>query len=416
MNKQNRVVAIQKAKIFPTNAQERFSFKNGNPQITFNIAPDTKLLDTKTLRLNFTLEILSNTGAEDAKITPNLQDVLQTGDAKACNLDARVAVNSVIDTLRLRSQDTNEVIEEVRSYSRLLASVIPSLSSFGSYQNWISNKNHAFARQDVEGIAVVSQIPVSLQLRSGLLNSGQPINLMSMGGMVCDIMLSPDSFCLFGGNASEFFYRLSDVNMTWNWLELSSPLSPSVSQFQYPAFNSYMNVVQSSDDQQSLLLALQSVRSVFSNSIPSSKLNNFAFNCLETPRLQNTADAGVTFTDASVKEYTHLRNNVKFNKAYSVDERQAVTDGVYESHKNREFLDCIQPFRNITATLQSPETQGVKSVDATNLNVPDTLYVGGIGCNFDPTASGAGVNFANAQYALSNQGLNVKNQQVQPVQ
>ena len=431
MSKSNRPVGIQKAKIFPTNAQTNFSFKNGNPQITFNIAPDNKLLDTKTLRLNFNLEIVQTA---NNNLRPNPQDILQSGATTACSMNSRVAVNSIIDTLRIRSQGSNEVIEEVRNYSRLLASVIPCLSSFGSYKNWISNKNNAYARSDVQSIACAVEIPVSLQLRSGLLNSGQPINTMASDGLVIDIMLSPDSFCLFGANASSFFYQISDVNMTWNWIEMSSPMLPNSEQFQYPAFNSYLNVVQSSDDQSSLLLALQSVRSVFSNSIPSKKINNFDFDSLETPRLQDEPTNN-NFTDKKVQEYTHLRNNVKFNKQYSVDERQAVQDDVYEAHKNREFLDCIQPFRNITSMLQSPATQGTKTITTGFLDVPDVdKYVGGVGVNFDTTASGSGVNFGNAQYALrlvselnntpnslftytlSNQGLNLKQAQVQVVQ
>jgi hypothetical protein len=431
MSKSNRPVGIQKAKIFPTNSQTNFSFKNGNPQITFNIAPNSNLLDTKTLRLNFNLEIVKTT---DTTMRPNPQNVLNNGDAKDCNMNSRVAVNSIIDTLRIRSQDTNEVIEEVRNYSRLLASVIPCLSSFGSYKNWISNKNNAYARNDVQAISVAVEVPVSLQLRSGLLNSGQPINTMASGGVVIDIMLSPDSFCLFGSNASEFFYQISDVNMTWNWIEMSSPMLPNQETFQYPAFNSYLNVVQSGDDQSSLMLALQSCRSIFSNSIPSKKINNFTFDSLETPRLQDEPTNN-NFTDRAVKEYTHLRNNVKFNKQYSVDERQAVQDSVYEAHKNREFLDCIQPFRNITSLLQSPATQGTKTIVDNNLDTPDVdAYIGGVGVNYDTTASGSGVNFQNAQYALrvvselnntpnslftyalSNQALNLKNAQVQVVQ
>jgi hypothetical protein len=430
MSQKNRAVGIQKAKIFPTNAQTNFSFKNGNPQITFNIAPDNKLLDTKTLRLNFNLEIVKTANND---IRPNPQDVLQTA-ATECSMNSRVAVNSIIDTLRIRSQGSNEVIEEVRNYSRLLASVIPCLSSFSSYKNWISNKNNAYGRADVQSIACAVEIPVSLQLRSGLLNSGQPINTMASDGLVVDIMLSPDSFCLFGANASDFFYQISGVNMTWNWIQMSSPMLPNSEQFQYPAFNSYLNVVQSSDDQSSLMLSLQSVRSVFSNSIPSKKINNFAFDSLETPRLQDEPTNN-NFTDKSVQEYTHLRNNVKFNKQYSVDERQAVQDSVYEAHKNREFLDCIQPFRNITSMLQSPATQGTKTIPTGFLDVPDVdAYVGGVGVNYDTTASGSGVNFANSQYALrlvselnntpnslftytlSNQALNLKQAQVQVVQ
>lgn len=434
MSNQNKPVSVEKAKVFPTNARTNYSFKNGNPQITFNIQGDNqRLLDPTTLRLNFTLRIQTSAG-----VRPNNQNTA-VGAPDACFIDNRVGVNSVIDVLRLRGQDSGEVIEEVRNYSRLLATVIPSMSSLSSYKNWVSNKHKAFAREDTQGLLCNGDMPCSISLRCGLFNSGQPLNLADLGGMVIDLMLAPDSFVLYDNNngttASTFSYQLSDVNLTYNWLVMERPFNPSNEMLQYPAFASFTNIVQSSDDQQALLLGLQSVRNTFSNSIPSASINNFAFNSLDTPRLQESNNAvNPTYTDKKVLEYTHMRNNVKFNKSYSVDERLTVADGTYEAHKNREFLDCIRPFRSIVSCLQSPATQGTKtSLPVGTQNIPQNKYVGGIGCNYDTTNSGAGVPFKDAQYALriasqlnntpntlftfslSNQGLAVKSQQVQPV-
>ena len=129
-----------------------------------------------------------------------------------------------------------------------------------------------------------------------------------------------------------------------------------------------------------------------------------------------------------------MRNNVKFPKKYDINERIPVVNNVYEAHLGREYLDCFKPFRKISSTLQSPETQGFKSVDTKEINVPDQKPVYGVGCNYDMLQIGMGSNFKDNMYSvrvqselqdstsntgftfsLSNQGLAVKKQNVQPV-
>lgn len=127
-----------------------------------------------------------------------------------------------------------------------------------------------------------------------------------------------------------------------------------------------------------------------------------------------------------------MRNNVKFPKKYDVRENIPVSNGAYEAHLGREYLDCFKPFRSYTSSLQSPETQGYKS--SNTVDEPDARYVGGVGNNYDMLGVGMGANFKDNMYALriqsllndstsntaftyslSNQGLAVRKQNVQPV-
>lgn len=425
-----KVVGIQKARLFPINSRSTYSFKNGNPTVNFEIAPDpTRLLDVNSLRMNFVLNVLDDATTRNTQ-TParvNNQDTAAApGGARACLLDERVGANAVVDVLRL-SNFKNEVIEEIRNYSRLLASSMPALTSFEAYKNWNSNKNLAFGKSTTEGLACNGPMACSLALRAGILNAGAPISTNDLDGLKISLQLAPDNFVLYGANASNCHYEISKVSLTYNWILLDSPDPVGSETLQYPSYSSFINIVQSSDDQQSLMMNLSSVRAAFTNFVKTSNLNNFAANSLETNRLQ---DANGLNKD--IKTYTHMRNNVKFPKKYDVRENIVVANAAYEAHLGREYLDCFKPFRTLSSSLQSPETQGYKTSNI--IDEPDTRYVGGLGNNYDMLGVGMGANFKDNMYALriqselddstsntaftyslSNQGLAVRKQNVQPV-
>ncbi len=424
-----KVVGIQKARLFPINSRSTYSFKNGNPTINFEVAPDpTRLLDVNSLRMNFVLNLLDDATTRNAQNPARVdnQNTTAGAGARACLIDERVGANTVIDVLRL-SNFKNEVIEEIRNYSRLLASSMPALTSFEAYKNWNSNKNLAFGKSTTEGLAVNGPMACSIALRAGILNAGAPISTNDLDGLKISLQLAPDNFVLYGANASDCHYEISKVSLTYNWILLDSPDPVSSETLQYPSYSSFINIVQSSDDQQSLMMNLSSVRAAFTNFVKTSHLNNFTHNSLETNRLQNAANA-----NQDIKTYTHMRNNVKFPKKYDVRENIVVTNGAYEAHLAREYLDCFKQFRTLSSSLQSPETQGFKTTNT--LDEPDTRYVGGIGNNYDMLGVGMGANFKDNMYALriqselsdstsntaftyslSNQGLAVRKQNVQPV-
>lgn len=436
MSKRNSIIGIQKSKIYPINSRggSGYTFKFGNPQIQFQVAPNANaLFDVKSLRLNFKLNILKNDNTNNP-VRVNNQGINSGTDQTSANivegqLNSRVGVHSVIDTLRIQNYG-NETIEEVKNYSRLLASTNSCLTSFPQYKNWNSIKSQAYARDDTESIANSGETAVSLQLRGGIFNDGMPINTADTNGLKITITLAPDNFVVKGD--SDVYYRLDDVTLTYNSLQLANPEMPSSEVLAYPTYNSFLNIIQSSDDQSSLLMNLSSVRSVFSNCIRSSQLNNYSADSLRTDRFKDSGG-----DDAKIISTVHLRNNVKLPRQYDLDEslaEQAVPQA-YEAFLQREFLDSIRPYNAIASTLQSPITQGNKTADFGDLNLPDGHFVGGVAsANYDMLNTGAGVEFQNSMYAmrikskladepqsvftfaLANSGLKVARQQVEPVQ
>ncbi len=425
MSKKNGIVGIQKNKIYPTNSRggSGYTFKFGNPQIQFQIAPNpNSLVDVKSLRLNFKFNVLQSTG-----VRVDNQKVNGAGAEVKGLLNSRVGVHSVIETLRIQNYG-NETIEEVKSYSRLLATTEPVLTSFAQYKNWNSIKSQAYARDDTEGIANSGESAVSLQLRGGIFNDGQPINTADTNGLKITIQLSPDNFVL--NSVANAYYRLDDVTLTYNSLVLASPDLPSSSVLAFPTYNTFLNIVQSSDDQTSLLMNLSSVRSVFSNAIRSSQINNSAVDSLRTDRFKQTNG-----DDADIISTVHMRNNVKQPRQYDVNEGIAVNANSYGAMLQRDFIDSVRPYKNISNTLQSPITQGEKTPSYNAFDIPNTHFVGGVAsANYDMLNTGAGVEFMNSMYsmrikskledepqsvftfALANSGLKVARQNVEPVQ
>lgn len=435
MSQKNRVVSISKNRVFPINGRSTYSYKNGNPVIQFEISPDEmKLVDTRSMRFNFLFDLLvpiTRNGVNPSR--PNNNQYVGGETETDVKFNSRVGVNGVIENLRLMNFQ-NEVIEEIRGYGRLLASTIPALTSFEAYKNYGSSVNLATANDDAQKIYANGQLACSIKLRAGLLNSGQPLDLNSIDGLKINIQLAPDSLFLKSDQA-EAYYQLSSCSLTYNSLNMESPIKPSNMMMQYPAYSSFVNILQSSDDTQSLMLNKSSVRACFTNFIKTADLNNIAKDSLTTERPKDSADA-----DKRIKSVVHLRNNVKFPKYYDIDERDQVVlssvqnNGAYEAQLGRAYLDCFRPFNQITSCLQSPETQGFKSIDATELNSPDAGYVGGIGANYDQLGVGSGAEFKQSSYAvrlqselqdntantvytfaLSNEGLRSKNQSVEPV-
>jgi len=434
---QPQIIGISKAEIFPiNNTQDGFSFKNGSPLIQFEIAPNQRLLDTTLLRLNFKFKLYQSDGIR----YPNNQECLsnhvagtvQSGTETAAT-NSRVSVASVIQTLRLKNFN-EELIEEIRDYSKMMASSLPVSNSMNDYRNRLSNKFKAFGKNPAQEVNDIMPRSVSMPLRAGILSTGQPLDLLNQNGLKLDILLSPDSFVIKGdANTS---YKLENVSLSFNYINLSAPMPPSNKPIGFPTYNSYNSVINSGNSQKSLNLNLSSVRNVFQNFIPATFINNYAEDSLETPKLRNTPYAAAN--DVEITEFSDLKNALKFPLKYSVQERDAVNNGVFPAHLYRNFVDSIKPFSKIENSLLSEVTESLNNASSQaeqDLDNPDLgKNVYGLGLRLDTTNSGIGTNFKNQTFTkniksgldgnsvnmsyvftLSNQALAVRNQNVNPI-
>ena len=443
-------VSITKATIFPINSQNEYTYLKGNPIINFQIAPQNgqRLIDTSTLRLNFKVKFYN--GADPTKYVNN-DNAYNHGGAYTAQVNSRVGNSSVIDLVRLRNFK-NEIIEEIRHYPRSLATILPLTNSMEYYKNVLTSKMGASGYQRMQNLMTNSCRSMSLPLRCGLFLNETELNLAQIGGMKIDIQLSSDSMLfstqpLSGGAAAadRAYYGISDVSLSWNYINMSSPVPNASQPIPYPAYNSFTQIINSSNDQKSLNLNLQSVNSVFQNFILSSRINNWSFDSFETPKLKNSDDNEKAFRN--VMEVANMRNAQLYPLKYPINQRIQVANDAFEAHLMRNFLNSVRSYNKVDSTTLSSYTQqeygfanyngGVGVADNASTfdaNKGDYKLIYGIGTKYDSLNNSNGAEFKQSFYqlrlesdlngtspnttylfSLSNQQLLANNSSVRPI-
>jgi hypothetical protein len=448
-------ISITKAVIYPINSQNEYTYLKGNPIINFQIAPQNaqRLLDTKTLRLNFKLKYynatpttyVNNDGAYDASSAEYTAQV-----------NPRIGNSCIIDLVRLRNYK-NEIISELRNYSRSLATIYPITNSMASYRNKLSVSDGATALQLAQNRGTNTPRSMSLKLQCGLFLNETKLSLDQIGGLKLDVILSSDSMVFnntkIGGTTSTDmgYFALSDVNLSWNYINLSQPLPPSNQPISYPQMASYTQIINSSNDSKSINLNLQSVNGAFQNFILSSRINNWAKDSYETPKLKNTNDD--ERVSQRILEVAHMRNAMKYPLKYTINQRRQVEFNAFEAHLHRNFINTVKSYNKIDNSLVSAYTQGLWGYDKTtgsddgynggfatatvksNVSKGDLKPIWGVGVKYDSLNRRMGGEFKNSYFqeriestldgvspntaylfCLSNQQLLTKGTNVRPIQ
>ena len=411
-----RPISITKAVIYPINSQSEYTYKKGNPIINFQLAPQNgqRLLDTKSLRLNFKLKYYNANGNTYVNNDNHYQTAQYTGQ-----VNPRIGNSTVIDVIRLRN-NTNEIIEEVRHYSRNLATIYPITNSIVDYRNKLSCSDGATALQLQQNRATNSCRSMSLKLRCGLFLNETKLDLNQLGGMKIDIVLNADSMVFnqtqIDGTATndQAYYALSDVNLSWNYINLDIPIPPSNQPIPYPQYSSFTQIINSSNDSKSMNLNLQSVRGAFQNFILSSRINNWAFDSFETPKLKNTADT--ERQNQRVLEVAHMRNAMKYPLKYTINQRRQVANNAFEAHLHRNFVNTVMSYNRLNSSLVSSYTQGLWEYEPrtgaddgyngsfslgganpkSDVNKGDFKHIWGIGSKYDTLNIMMGAEFKNS--------------------
>ncbi len=404
-----RPISITKAVIYPINSQQEYTYLKGNPIINFQLAPQNgqRLIDTKTLRLNFKIKYYS---ADNTYVNNDRR--YGTPVEYTAQVNPRIGNSTVIDLVRLRNYK-NEIIEEVRHYSRSLASVYSITNSMADYRNKLSTTDGATALQLAQNRATNSCRSMSLKLRCGLFLNETKLDLNQIGGLKLDIMLSADSMVFnstkIDGTATnnQGYYGLSDVCLSWNYINLDSPLPPSNQPINYPQYASYTQIINSSNDSKSMNLNLQSVNGAFQNFILSSRINNWAFDSYETPKLKNATDT--ERENQRVLEVSHMRNAMKYPLKYTINQRRQVANDAFEAHLHRNFVNSIISFNKLNSSLVSSYSQGLWNYAnynggyalgglavKSNVEKGDFKKIWGIGVKYDALNRGIGGEFKNS--------------------
>lgn len=215
--------------------QAGFSFKAGNPTVQFSVPAQPRLLDTRSLRLVGSLEILDSAGTVIPLDTGTI-DLSQgaTMSKAACTaMPSFVGVDGMISKVVLQSKKTKLEIQQVLQYQEYLTLREAWRRNKKDYRCIPQNSSLAVGTNDsISRRMTVSSSggkPFTTDLSVALL-SGQRLHLGDdhLGGVLLQIHLSPDSqflssyFRLPGtsqtnGDPTGASFRLKDLRLEGNY-------------------------------------------------------------------------------------------------------------------------------------------------------------------------------------------------------
>lgn len=365
-------------KLFPLNKtpDNKYSFYASSPLINFQFqATGARVVDPKSLRLCGRFRILDrdNTAANGENVLPaNRFD--RDGSAnpspqvyeQVAYISDRVGPSSCISSVSI-SNMRGQLMEQVKSYGRMLSSLKASTASYRDYCSVNQNLWGSFANQNCVANALSSDVPFAMPLRCGFLMEDQPLSLAN-GGIKITLNLANDAQVLYGLSSAGFVYELRDLFLSGSYLVLDQPVAPEKGQLiEYHQFYSYLNTLNSGLDHQNLNLNLKEVVSVYSNFTPSTWASSYAYDGFSTPKIMN---AGNVETD--LQEVRFNRGATMYPLTFPIRERTANSNDAFEAMRSRHFLNAIAGYANLTHS-----TLGAQSEALTNYESDEKWVQGG---------------------------------------
>ena len=342
------IVDFTKVEILPSNqpALGVFSFRKGNPIVTFQIPSQARYLKTNTLRINGRLKITGGAGAT----LPNNNNS-KGGGANAVTLSSRVGVHSCFQNVNLVSAGSNQSLESIRQYGRLVASL---LSSPHSSQDMATEKSCVAVMNGIESsssLMVNNEVNFSVPLYAGMLQGTSLIPLSLVQGIGINIELASDQQVLKGANAGAgdgAFYELSDLSLT---CDLAVPDAEGVQQLsqagtgslEFNTFSSLYSVINSSDATQTYNLANSRVLSIVHNFLPVSHSNSYDHDVFTTDMLKNIGGGGDYTADVELRRVSFSRNGVPFGVDYEYKCADQSSSKIPETQVMMKYLQAYQP-------------------------------------------------------------------------
>ena len=356
------IVNVEKFEVLPSNqpSNNTYSFRNGNPIITISIPAQAKYLRPSSVRINGTLRLNTSAGA----LVNN--NNLKAGGAVDVSLSSRVGIHSAFQNVVLSSEATNQSLEAIRQYGRLVSTI---LSSTHTQQDFATEKSLIALMNGFNsgtGNLLNNEVQFSIPLYCGLLQGGNPIPLSQNGinGLRVQLELASDQQLLSGanaGDASGAFYEISNVSLTG---DLLVPDEQGVQQlsvagsggFQYNSWSSLYSVINSSDSTQTYNLANSQVLSVVHTFLPVNASNNYASDGFANPMLKNTDNSGTNYDQpCNLQKVSFSRGGVKLGFDYDFDCETQNTENVPETQVLMNYLNAFQPIATASRMLNSKQ-------------------------------------------------------------
>ena len=413
------IVSVEKFEILPSNqpANNTYSFKQGNPIITWDIGSTNKLLRPSSLRINGKLRVKAQNG--DLAGNNGINQSRGNGGGAttgAITCNSRLGVNGAFQNVNISSSETNQTLESLRQYGRMLCTVLPSTHS---PEDFISNRGVVelnTGMNAVTGNLVNNTTNFCASLKVGMFNGGNaiPMGINGVRGLQISIELVSDQQFLTGADApAGAFYELSDLSITGDFMipdaEGMAKLSvPGSGEFTYNSFNNMYSVIDSSDATQTYNLASSNVLDIFHNFLPVSHANNYSEDSYSTGLPQNTNAGGNVYdTDVLVNKVGFSRGGMKLALDYDLDVATQSANGRPQVGVLVNALNSVSPFSQLRKLTNQPQLEGFggedqRLYDESGLQSVTSVDAGiknfSIGVAVD-NISGVGVDFRGQAYS-----------------
>ena len=365
------IVSVEKFEVLPSNqpSNNTYSFRGGTPIITLTVPAQAKYLRPSSVRINGTLRLNTSAGA-----LPDCNNLKNAG-AVVIELSDRVGVHSCFQNIVLSSEATNQSLESVRQYGRLVSTILSSTHSPDDYMCEKSTVSLCNAVQNANDNLVGNEVQFSVPLYCGLLQGGNPIPLSANGinGLNVNLELAADQQVLKGANAADnagAYYELKNVSLSGDLLVpddagVQALSVPGKGAFVYNSYNSLYSVINSGDATQTYNLANSNVLSVIHSFLPVSHSNNYAQDAFSTGLLQNTNAAGTVYnTNVNIDKVSFSRGGVKLGLDYDMDVATNSLENRPQTQVNVEYMNAFQPYETSTRFLNQNATMGYGSQNA----------------------------------------------------
>ena len=345
----------QPFRLYPqnANASNTFSFTQGTPMVSFSLPDSALLVESGSLRLNYTIKATDSDGTTIA-------------DPSTVRIDPNVGMAALWDQITLSSYRSRQNLEQIQNYAKLLAGVIRPLHDGDDFLAAIQIEQGATALNGTSNTGVVKKMctddafagyEVSQQIYTGLLSSGLPIPLSSeygIGGLIIQLLLVSDAqfFSRTSGDVKPIF-SISNVSLPGVFYDPRPDEEAALRKggsggFSYNSFSSLFGVINSQTSQLNFNLGVQDVISSFVVSSPSTFQNNYDQNGTQPLRLTDSDSNGQVVTRLSWTKNGRLHPN-EFVLTQDANQNGGLL--------NLQWLDSLRKFQDIQSCSVSNMTQ-----------------------------------------------------------
>ena len=313
------------------------------PNIQFVLSNQNGMLDPRTLRLNYKLNILNGT------TRPLNQPTLVANARNGISLNNRAGTLSVVSQINTSSMN-GRTIENIQNYNRYVATFTPNTENQFDLINTLSTGDSFVSSKSIVGCRRAN-VPTThcVPLKTGFLGGSTPINLSKKGfhGLNLNIQLSQNSnavgpYSFFTDSTTgtpvrnivqcldTFSYQLSDVFLSYDIYMPSDAIfnsMPSSGQLVFNSINSLTSTLIANDSTTTLRIGVKNVLSITHSLIPALHQNNQKMDSLALATLTTGADAISYGTYAPLNSIQYMRGGMLFPYNYILDSETQAQEG-----------------------------------------------------------------------------------------